>query len=110
MIAADRFFLDAVGSKTTDPEGKPLSEVLGESPADAEGGDPLAAMGNRENKRGSIETERTAPDGGKRTLKVDYSRTKLEGDVSAIFMTVEALPSKKPPDELTKEKKKPKKR
>ena len=92
VLAADRFFLDAVGSSTGEPEGKPLAEVLGRSPAEQ---DPLAAMENGENRAGSIETERATP-GGMRKLKVDFARTKLENDESAIFMTVEAVPVVKP--------------
>jgi hypothetical protein len=94
VLSADRFFLDGVGGTTSDPEGKPLAEVLGESVHDD---DSLEAMANRENKNGAIQTERRAPGGGKRTLKVEYSRTKLENDESAIFMTVEALPEEKLP-------------
>src|SRR5205823_6829208 len=89
VLAADRFFLDAVGSGTADPEGKPLADVLGRAGSPD---DPLAAMENRENRQGSIETDRATPDGGTRRLKVDYARTKLENDESAIFMTVEAMP------------------
>ncbi len=85
VLTADRFFLEAIGSES-DPAGRPLSDVLGR----ARGRDPLRAIANPENRSGSMETTRR----GNR-LKVSYARTKLENDVSAIFVTVETVPRRR---------------
>ena len=86
VLTADRFFLEAIGSRG-EPEGHSLSEVLGP----ARGRDPVKGISDPQKRNGSIETTRFR---GER-LKVSYARTKLENDESAIFVTVETMPPRR---------------